>query len=601
MKCQASWEFALAIPLIPGSIRMKFSCEARALACALVVVGQFALASSARAASHDVIVRNGMIYDGSGGAPYVGSVVIDRDRIVYVGKDRGDRARVELDAKGEAVAPGFINMLSWANESLMINGLGQSDLRQGVTLEVMGEGISMGPLNDRMAREWRAHERDMQYEVTWRSLGDYLATLEKRGVSLNVTSFVGATTVRDYVLGEDDVQPDADQLREMRRVVHDAMEQGAVGVASSLIYAPAAYARTPELTALAEEAGRCGGMYITHMRSEGDRLLEAVQETIDIARDARTPAEIYHFKAAGRENWPKFQRAIEMIEAARHQGVRVTANMYPYAVSAGGLDATMPKWVQAGGLDQWIARLQDPETRKRVASEMRDSHPDWENLGVLAGADGVMLLGFKNPALKPLSGKTVAEVARERGTSPEDAIIDLVIEDKSRGVAAYALMSEENVRLATSLPWVSFGSDAGAQAPEGIFLLSPHVHPRTYGTFARFLGKYVRDEHSATLTDAVRRLTGLPAHNLGLRDRGLLRKGFFADVVVFDPSSIADHATFEHSQQYATGVSDVWVNGQHVLAGGVATGTTAGRFVHGRAWTGQSGGGCRSSSSSWAW
>lgn len=573
-------------------------------AAAVAVMGLVWLATAppatAAAALHDVVIRGGTIYDGTGDKPYRGEVAIDGDRIAYVGRPRGLKGRAEIDATGKAVAPGFVNMLSWANESLLVDGLGQSDLRQGVTLEVMGEGNSMGPLNDRMKQQERDRQSDIRYDIDWTTLGEYLARLETRGVAMNVASFVGATTVRDYVLGEADVQPTPAQLEQMQRLVHQAMEEGALGVGSALIYAPASYAKTPELVALVEEAGRCGGMYITHMRSEGDRLVEAVQETIDIARAAGAPAEIYHLKAAGRANWGKLDDVVRMIEAARGSGVRVTTNMYTYTAGATGLDAAMPPWVQDGGLEAWIARLKDPAVRARVLADMRDPKPAWENLYLHAGAGGTLLLAFKNPALKPLTGKTLAEVAKSRGVSPEDAAIDLVIEDGSRVGVAYFLMSEDNVRRQVGLPWMSFGSDEAAQAPEGVFLLS-NAHPRAYGNFARVLGRYVREQHALTLADAVRRLSGLPAQNLALADRGLLHEGYFADVVVFDPKTIADHATFEKPHQYATGVSEVLVNGRIALRAGEPTGAKPGRFVRGRAWTGREGGGCRASSQVWTW
>jgi len=568
-----------------------------ALVAACLLCGATPALADAR---HDVVIRGGTIYDGSGGAPYAGEVAIDGDRVSYVGPARGLRGRTVIDARGKAVAPGFINMLSWSNESLLQDGLGQSELRQGVTLEVMGEGDSMGPLNERMKRQGIERQTDFHYPVDWTTLGEYLAKLEARGVAPNVASFVGATTVRDYVLGERDVQPTAAELEKMRGLVRQAMEEGAMGVGASLIYAPASYSRTPELIALVTEAGRCGGMYITHMRSEGDRLVEAVAETIEIARASGAPAEIYHLKAAGRANWGKLDTVISMVDEARRDGVRVSADMYTYLRGATGLDAAMPPWVQDGGLEAWIARMRDPAVRARVIAEMRDPSQGWENLYLHAGAEGTLLLAFKNPKLKPLTGRTLASVAKERGVSPEDAAIDLVIEDGSRVGVAYTLMSEDNVRRQTALPWMSFGSDAEAMAPEGVFLLS-NPHPRAYGNFARLLARYVRDEHALTLEDAVHRLSGLPAQNLSLTDRGLLKKGYYADVVVFDPKTIQDHATFEKPHQYSTGVSEVLVNGQLAIKDGVPTGAKPGRFVRGRGWTGREGGGCRASSRDWNW
>jgi N-acyl-D-amino-acid deacylase len=549
---------------------------------------------------HDVVIHGGTVYDGSGAPGYPGEVAIDGDRITYVGRPIGLRGRVEVDARGKAVAPGFINMLSWSNESLIQDGLGQSELRQGVTLEVMGEGWSMGPLNDEMKRHNIERQLDIHYSIDWTTLGDYLSRLEARGIAPNIASFVGATTVREYVLGERDMQPSPEQLDAMRELVRQAMEEGALGVGSALIYAPATYARTSELAALATEAGRCGGMYITHMRSEADRLLPAVQETIDIARASGAPAEIYHLKAAGRSHWNELDEVVAMIENARRSGVRITADMYTYTAGATGLDAAMPPWVQDGGLEAWIERLRDPAVRARVIAEMRDPAPGWENLYRHAGPDGTLLLAFKNPALKPLTGRTLASVAKERGVSPEDAAIDLVIEDGSRVGVAYTLMSEENVRRQVALPWMSFGSDESAMAPEGVFLLS-NPHPRAYGNFARLLARYVREEHALTLAEAVHRLSGLPARNLSLADRGLLETGYYADVVVFDPKTIQDHASFEQPHRYSTGVSEVIVNGRVAIRNGEPTGARPGRVVRGRAWTGRDGGGCKASSLDWPW
>jgi N-acyl-D-amino-acid deacylase len=568
---------------------------AGAAAAALLTMG------AASAPSHDLIVRGGTIYDGSGGNPYVGDVAVDGDRISYVGPHADGTAKQVIDARGQAVSPGFINMLSWSVESLMIDGKSQSELRQGVTLEVMGEGDSMGPLNDKMKALAEQREGDFKYKINWTTLDEYLRMLEAKGIAPNVASFVGATTARINVLGEVDVDPTPEQLDQMRAIVRKAMEDGALGVGSALIYAPATYAKTPELVALVQEAGKCGGMYISHMRSEGDRLEEAVDELITISRESGAPAEMYHMKQSGQSNWNKLDSVIAKVEAARAQGVRITADMYTYTAGATGLDAAMPTWVQSGGLEKWIENLKDPKIRARVVAEMRDAHPkDWENLAAAAGPDGVLFANFKNPKLKPLIGKTLAEVARMRGESPEDTAIDLVIEDGSRVDTIYFLMKEENVARQTALPWVSFGSDAESSAPEGVFLKSS-THPRAYGNFVRFLGKYVRDEHTTTLQDAVRRLAALPADNLGLTDRGRLKVGDYADVVVFDPKTIADHATYEKPMQYATGVNYVLVNGQVALKDGVPTGAHSGRVVRGRGWTGHPGGGCKASAKDWTW
>jgi N-acyl-D-amino-acid deacylase len=570
-----------------------------ALTC-LVLTLASGMAAAEDTAGNDLVLRNGTIYDGSGKSPYRGDVAIKADRITYVGPHRALAARTEIDVKGQAIAPGFINMLAHPEESLFADGRALSDLQQGVTLEVMGE-FSMGPLNQKMKDLAVKREQDIKFPVTWTTLGEYLDVLEHRGISPNVASFVGAPTVRTYVLGEGDVQPTPQQLEEMRALVHSAMEEGALGVTTMLIYAPATYAKTPELMALAEESARCGGIYTTHMRSEGDRIEAAVQETIDIAKASGAPAEIYHLKLAGRDNWSKLDPVVAMIERARASGVRITANMYTYTAGATGLNAAMPTWVQSGGLEAWIARMKDPATRAKVIAEMRNPHPGtWENLYGAAGADGVLLLAFKNPKLKPLTGKTLAEVAKLRGVSPEDAAIDLVIEDGSRVGVAYFLMSEDNIRRQVALPWVSFGSDEQGDAPEGVFLLSA-AHPRAYGNFARVFAQYVRKDHVVSVEEAVRKLTSLPADNLSLKDRGRLKAGGFADVVVFDPNTIQDHATYEKPHQLSTGVSYVIVNGKMALKDGVPTGAATGRVVRGRAWKGNPEGGCRNSAKDWTW
>ena len=533
------------------------------------------------AAAPDTVLTGGVIYDGSGGAPYPGWVAIAGDRISAMGNGAAPKAAQTIDVHGQAIAPGFVNMLSWATESLLADGRAQSDLRQGVTLEVMGEGNSMGPLNPAMKARMAARQDDIKFAVTWTTLGEYLEMLEKKGIAPNVASFVGATTVRVNELGEKDIDPAPEQLARMRAQVRAAMNEGALGVGSSLIYAPAAYAETPELIALATESARCGGMYISHMRSEGDRIEPAVDELIEIARKSGGPAEIYHLKMSGRKNWGKMDAVIGKIEAARASGTRITADMYNYTAGATGLDAAMPLWVQDGGLEAWIERMKDPVIRARVKAEMMDENATWENLAKRAGnPDNVLLLGFKNPKLKPLTGKTLGQVAKLRGTSPEDTAIDLVIEDGSRVGTAYFLMDEANVKRQVGLPWMSFGSDAGAPATEGVFLLS-NDHPRAYGNVARLLGKYVREEKAATLPDAIRRLTSLPVSNLGIKERGMLKPGYFADVVVFDPATIADHATYDRPAQYATGVAQVFVNGRQVLKNGEPTGVAAGRFVKG--------------------
>lgn len=534
----------------------------------------------------DTIIRNGVIYDGSGAAPIRGDLAIVGDRIVAVGELKAWRSEQDVDADGLAVAPGFINILSWANDSLLVDGRGLSDLMQGVTLEVFGEGWSMGPLNPAMKQEMEAQGFANGTKISWTRLDEYLEGLVQRGVSVNVASFVGAATVRIHELGYEDRPPTEEELHRMRSLVAQAMQDGALGVGSSLIYAPGAYADTDEIKALVEEAARYGGGYISHLRSEADNFLQALDELIDIGEDTGARVEAYHLKAAGSPNWSKMRQAIERIQQARDAGLKVGANMYPYTAGATGLTAAMPPWVQEGGLDAWVTRLKDPAIRTRVAAEMRAPGEDWENLLLGASADGLLLLGFRNEALKPLIGKTLADVATLRGTTPEETAMDLVIEDHSRVLTAYFLMSEDNVQLGLSQPWVGIGSDGGAMAPEGEVLESL-THPRAYGSFARFLGKYVRDEGVAPLADAIHRITGLQADNWGLRDRGCLKNGCFADVVVFDPETITDHATFANPHQLATGVRDVFVNGEWALKRGEVTAARAGQVVRGPGWIGE--------------
>lgn len=539
--------------------------------------------SAADHAKYDVVIRHGTIYDGTGGKSFVGDVAIKNDSIAAIGKVSG-KGRTEIDATGMAVSPGFINMLSWAQNNLLNDGRSQSDIRQGVTLEIFGEGDSPGPLNDAMKRDEVLGQKDIHYDIKWTTLGQFLDYLVQRGVSPNVASFVGATTVRVHEIGYDNRPPTAEELERMRALVRQAMEEGALGVGSSLIYAPAFFAQTDELIELCKVASKYGGIYISHMRSEGNRLLQAADELIDISRAAHIPAEIYHLKAAGQSNWDKTDALIAKVEAARKSGLKITADMYTYTAAETGLDAAMPPWVQEGGLSQWINRLRDPEIRKRVKTEMDTPSDKWENFFLAAGSpDKIVLCGFKNPKLKPLTGKTLAEVAKVRGTSPEETAMDLVIEDGSRVDTVYFLMDEKNVRKQMQLPWVSFGSDAGSMAPEGIFL-KIHPHPRAYGNFARVLGKYSHDEKLLTLEQAVRRLSGLPAENLHLKKRGFLKRGYYADVVVFDPAHVEDHATYENPQQFATGVRHVFVNGIQVIKNGEHTGQMPGRVVRGPGW-----------------
>jgi N-acyl-D-amino-acid deacylase len=533
--------------------------------------------------AYDVLIKSGRIYDGSGGSSYVADVGIEDDHIAAIGQLEAD-ADLVIDAQGVAVAPGFINMLSWANDTLIEDGRSQSDIRQGVTLEVLGEGGSMGPLNEIMKQDMLESQGDIKFDIKWTTLGEYLEYLERKGVSTNVTSFVGAATVRIHTIGYQDRAPTSRELKQMQQLVVQAMQEGAVGVSSALIYAPGVYADTDELIALAEVAGRYGSMYISHLRSEGNNLLEALDELITTARKANVAAELYHMKAAGKANWHKLDAMIKKIEKARAEGLRITADMYNYTAGATGLDAAMPPWVQVGGHRAWVMRLKNPVIRQRVLKEMATLTNEWENLYLLAGSpENVLLVGFKNEKLRHLTGKTLGQVARLRGKSPEETAIDLVIEDDSRVSTVYFLMSEENVKKQIKLPWISFCSDAGSLAPEGVFLKSS-THPRAYGSFARLLGKYVRQEKVIMLAEAVRRLTSLPAENLKLEKRGKLEKGYYADIVVFDPDTISDHATYEKPHQYATGMIHVFVNGTQVLKDGEHTGAKPGRVVRGPGW-----------------
>jgi N-acyl-D-amino-acid deacylase len=533
---------------------------------------------------YDLVIRNGTIYDGSGSPGFVGDVAINGDAIAAVGSLGKATGRAEIDATGLAVSPGFINMMCWANESLIEDGRSQSDIRQGVTLEVLGEGNSMGPLNEAMKEEMVRRQDDITYDIEWTTLDEYLEFLEKRGVSTNVSSFIGSATPREYVIGYEDREPTLAELDEMRGLVRTAMEDGALGVASALIYPPGSFARTDELIALAKVAAEYDGIYISHIRDEGSHLLEAIGELIEIARAADIRAEIYHLKAAGRANWPLFPEAVAMVEQARAEGLHITADIYTYPASATGLNATIPPWVQEGGFDASLERLADPGLRKRIVREMDEESDTWENLYHGAGSpDNILLVGFKSDELKPLTGKTLAEVAEMRGTTPEETIMDLIVKDRSRIGTIYFSQSEDVVRRAITLPWVSFCSDAASVAPEGVFL-KRNPHPRAYGSFARLLGRYVREENLIPLEEAIRKLTALPADNLKIDRRGMLKEGYFADVVVFDPDTIQDHATFVEPHQYATGVMHVFVNGVQVIEDGEHTGATPGRVVRGPGW-----------------
>jgi N-acyl-D-amino-acid deacylase len=540
------------------------------------------LSACSKPANYDVVIRHGTVYDGTGTPARIGDVAILDDRIAAIGDLTAERGREEVDATGLAVTPGFINMLSHSETSLIEDGRSQGTLRQGVTLEVFGES-SMGPLTEQMKRDQMERQGDIKFNIVWDTLGGYLDHLVARGVSTNVASFVSAATVRANEIGLDNRAPTAEELDRMRAHVRTAMDEGAMGLTTALIYIPGVFAKTDELVELAKVASAAGGMYISHMRSEGDRLLEAIDETLTIARQAKIRAEIYHFKESGQSNWNKLDAAIAKVEGARKEGLEITADMYNYTAGSTGLDASMPPWVQEGGYKAWAQRLHDPKIRDRVRREMTAPSPAWENLLLAAGGKGTLLVGFKNEALREYAGKTLEEVAKLRGKSIQDTAMDLVVEDGSRVQVVYFLMSEENVKRQIALPWVSFGSDASSMSPDGVFIKTS-THPRAYGNFARLLGKYVRDEHVIPMEEAVRKLTSLPAETLRVKERGRLEKGYFADIVVFDPKTIADRATYEKPHQYSVGVQHVWVNGGQVLKNGEHTGQKPGRVVRGPGW-----------------
>ena len=533
---------------------------------------------------YDFLIRNATIYDGSGSAPFVADIAIHDDIIAAIGPLHHASAQTEIKADGLVVAPGFINMLSWATESLLKDGLSQSNIRQGVTLEVFGEGVSMGPLNKSMKASMQKQQADIKYDLTWTTLSQYLEKLENNGISPNVASFVGATTVREYIIGHEDRLPTDLEIEQMCHLVRKAMEEGAMGVGSSLVYAPAFYAKTAELISLAKVAAEYDGMYISHIRSEGNKLLEAVDEFIHIATNAQVRSEIYHLKAMGKHNWNKLEDVIHKIETARSSGLNITANIYTYTAGATGLNASMPPWVQEGGHEAWVKRLKNSVTRKALKLEISTATESWENFYLAAGSpENILLVGFKNPQLKLLTGKTLGEIARMRSTSVIETMMDLVVEDDSRVNTVYFLMSEENLRKKLALPWVSFGSDAASLASEGVFLKS-NPHPRAYGNFARLLGKFVRDEKIIPMEEAIRRLTSLPATNLRLHRRGILRKGYFADVVLFNPQKIQDHATYHNPHKYSSGMVHVFVNGTLTLRDGQHTGAKVGRVIRGPGW-----------------
>ena len=547
---------------------------------ALILLLLFTVFSCKQQIDYNTIIRNGLIYDGNGGAPYPADLGILGDTIAFIGDLKGASALNEVDARGMAVAPGFINMLSHSEETLIQDGRSESEIRQGVTLEALGES-SMGPLNPRMKKESQEGQGPIKYEVSWNTLGGYLDFLEKRGISCNVASFVGTGTIREYVVGEENKAPTALQLDSMKFLVDQAMEEGAMGVTNALIYPTDYFAKTDELVALAKEASKYGGIYISHMRSEGNKLFEAVGELIDISRQAEIPAEIYHLKEAGKGNWWKLDSLVAIVEKARKEGLKITADMYTYNKSSTGLTAVFPPTLQDGGFDKLWKRLQDKSIRAEMKKAMNTDAQDWENTYYQSGgATGVLLLGFRQDSLRKYIGKTLAEVAATRGHSPEETAMDLIVEDSTRIEVVYSSMNEDNIRKEIVLPWVSFGSDAGSQAPESVFLIS-NPHPRAYGNFARVIGKFSRDEKLLTLQQAIYKLAKLPAANLKIQRRGELKTGNYADIVVFDYNKVQDHASFEKPHQYSTGIQDVFVNGVEVLKDGEHTGAKPGRIVRG--------------------
>lgn len=548
----------------------------------LILLAAFAIiaACHSKITEYDIIIRNGMIYDGNGGDPYKGDIAINADTIAFIGDLNEAKGRNETDANGMAVAPGFINMMGHSEVSLIVDGRSQGDIRQGVTTEIFTES-SMAPLSPAMKKQMQEGQGDIKFKVEWNTLGEYLRYLEKKGISCNIASYVGTGTIRQYIIGEDNKAPTASQLDSMKMLVRQAMEEGALGVTNALIYPPDFFAKTDELIALSKEAARYGGAYSSHMRSEGDKFLEAIEELISISQQANIPAEIFHLKAAGKDNWYKMDSAIRRVERARKEGLHITADMYNYIAGATGLTATMPPTLQDGGFGKLRERLQNPAIRKQIKKEMDTKTDKWENFFYSVGTpENILLLGFKQDSLKKYIGKTLGQIAKLCGTSPEETAMDLIVHDSSRVECAYFLMNEENVRKQIALPWVSFGSDEGSYANEGIFLKS-NAHPRAYGNFARLLGKYCHDEKLVSLQEAIRKLSKLPATNLKITQRGELKVGHYADIVVFDPAKVKDNATFEKPHQYADGMIDVFINGTQVLKKGEHTGAMPGRFVKG--------------------
>lgn len=522
---------------------------------------------------YDIIIKNAQILDGSGKPGYSGDIAINADTIAAVGNIENAVGKQEIDATGLSVAPGFINMLSWANISLLEDGRSQGDIRQGVTLEVLGEGSSMGPLSESMRKEMKESQGDIKYDIPWTSLGEYLNHLETKGISTNVASFVGNATLRQHVIGIEKRLPTAEEMAQMKKLLRQGMEEGAVGLSTSLIYVPSGHAETEEIIELAKIVAEYDGMYVSHIRDEEGGLLEAVDELISIAEAAKLPAEIYHFKASGNANWQLLDSAITLVENARKKGLAITTDMYMYNASSTGLNVVLPAWAKEGGHSSTMRLMENQAKRKQMMNEI-DFHVPPEK---------ILMVGFRNKAMRKYIGKTLADVANERKKSPNETLVDLIYEDDSRIQVVYFSMYEENIKKKLKLPYMSICSDAGSYTNEGVFL-EQSTHPRAYGSFARLLGHFVREEKVIPLEEAIHKLTSLPATNLKLNKRGALKEGYFADVVIFDATTITDNATFEKPHQYATGMQHVFVNGGHVLKDGEHTGTSSGRFVKGPGW-----------------
>lgn len=549
-----------------------------------LVLFLFFLYSCSSEKSFDIIIKNGTIIDGSGNKSFSGDIGVKGDTIAAMGNLSNENAIKTIDATGLVVAPGFVNMLSQAHETLIIDGNSQSDIRQGVTLEILGEGWSMGPWNKQIKKGTLSYQKEYKYKIKWTTLGEYLQYLEDRGVSSNIASFVGATTIRVHEMNRENREPTLQEMERMKELTREAMKEGALGLSTALIYTPGLYASTEELIELCKVVSDYGGIYISHLRSEGDNLLKAIDELIEISAKANIAAEIYHFKVAGEHNWHKYEAAIIKIDSARSAGLKIYANMYTYTAAQTGLDAAMPPWVQEGGLKSWRNKLTDPEIRNKVMIEMNEDSKEWENFYYAAGSpDNILLIGFRNDSLKYLTGKTLSEIALLKNLTPEETAMNLVVWDGSKVKTVYFLMSEETIKKQITLPYMCFSSDAGSYSNTDKFNLE-HPHPRAYGNFAKLLGKYVRDEGIISMEEAIYRLTYLPCSRLRIEKRGLLEVGYFADIVAFDASKIQDNATYENPKSYATGMLHVLVNGTEVIRDGEHTEAKPGRFIKGPGW-----------------